>query len=527
MLYSTDPSPASHSRIFEQTADYLSRLHALAAALSEAQTGDQVADVIVTQVVPLLGAQTGVVFVLSENRRELVSLRIAGYGPEIQREWARFAADAKTPLSDAVRERSLVVLETGAARSAMYPHLTQNGADTPGALVAVPALWAGQAVGAVGFVFADSRRFSESERAFLLMLGEQCGAALTRAGAYDRQQHAQAQGQQETRENQALLDALRSSEERLRLILAATSDGVWDWQPPTGELFLSARWKDIVGEREDAPLGVLEAWTSRVHPDDWERVQREIDAHLRGKTAGYVSEHRLRHQDGAYRWVLTRGLALRNAEGQVIRFLGTSTDITERKTADEALARVVRDLQAANVRLASLATTDRLTGLQNERVFQQSLADEFRRARRYQTPLSLILLDVDHFKSYNDAHGHPAGSRALRRLARVLRLAARETDIVCRYGGEEFALLLPHTNGPEALALAERLRARVERVRWKRRALTISLGVCILSPDMPRAATLLERADAALYKAKSAGRNRVASDRADPIALTLPLDFDA
>lgn len=534
MLYSTKASPYSHSRTFEEAANYLSRLHNVATALSEAVTSAQVADVVVTQAAPLLGAQAGVVFALSEDRREFVALRIAGFGPEAPREWARFAADAPLPLADAVRSQSLIVLETQAEREARYPHLAQSGRDIPGALAAVPALRAGHAVGAIGFVFHGSRTFSESERTFLLLLGEQCGAALARADAYDRQQHVHALSQQGASENQSLLLALHASEERLRLLLAATNDGVWDWQPPSGEVFLSARWQDILGRSEDNLPSTFETWASRVHPDDWPRVQAEFEAYLRGETPVYANQHRLRHQDGTYHWVLARGLALRDADGQVIRFLGTNTDITERKTAEEALARTVRDLQAANARLETLntrlealATTDSLTGLQNERRFQQSLDDEFRRARRYQSPLSLIMLDVDCFKAYNDAFGHPAGSRALHRLAQLLRQAARATDIVCRYGGEEFALLLPYTGGTEALALAERLRERVERAPWKRRAITISLGVCTLSPDMGQPAALLERADAAMYEAKAAGRNRVVSVSADPVFLTLPLDFDA
>ncbi len=527
MPYSTRSSPTAQARILEETADYLSRLHNIAAALSEAVTGDQVADVIVTQAVPLLGARAGVVFALSEDRREFIALRIAGYGSEVQREWMRFAADSSVPLADAVRTQSLVVLETGDERQAHYPHLANFGNGIPGGLVAVPALRAGQAVGAIGFVFDGTRRFSEPERAFLLLLGEQCGAALARAGFYDLQQHAHALSQRETAESQALVQALRSSEERLRLLLAATNDGVWDWQPPSGEVFLSARWQDILGQDRDGLPSTFEDWSTRIHPDDWERVKGEFESYLRGETADYTSEHRLRHQDGAYRWVLTRGLALRDAEGHVVRFLGTNTDITARKAAEDALSRVIQDLQDANKRLQSLATTDSLTGLQNERVLQERLADEFRRARRYQTPLSVILLDVDHFKSYNDAHGHPAGSRALCRLAQILQKAARETDIVCRYGGEEFVLLLPHTSGAEAMALAERLRAAVEHAPWKRRALTISLGVCTLGPDANNALFLLERADAAMYEAKAAGRNRVVSGCADPVPLTLALDFDA
>lgn len=524
MLYPTNTTPKPHSRTLEEDADYLSRLHHVAIALSEAAIDTEVADVIIAQVVPLLGAQAGVVFVLSEDHA-LALLRPARGGQEVPREWMLFAADAASPLADAAFRQSLVVLETNAECTARYPHLAQSAADSSGALAAVPALHGGGAVGALGFSFPGSRRFSKSERTFLLLLGEQCGAALVRTQAFHRRRQAQTPAQQASADNQALVDALRSSEERLRLLLAATNDGIWDWQPPSGEVFLSARWKDILGLDEQDLPGTFEDWTDRIHPDDRGRVKHQFEAYLRSETSTYISEHRSRHQDGSYRWILTRGLALRDPQGQVVRFLGTNTDITERKAADEAMARVIHDLQAANARLEALATTDGLTGLQNERVFQKHLADEFRRARRYQTPLSLIMLDVDHFKSYNDLHGHPAGSRALRRLARILARAARATDLVCRYGGEEFVLLLPHTNGAEAAALAERLRSGVEAAPWKLRRLTISLGVCTLTPEVAQPSMLLEQADAALYAAKGAGRNRVVAGAAAPTSPNLPLDF--
>lgn len=527
MLYTPRFIPFLPSRVLEQDADYLLRLRTVTAALSAAVTGEQVAEVIVTEAAPLLGAQSGVACVLSGDRRSLTILPASGAAPTVQGAWTRFAADPKTPLADAVREQALVVLETAAECRALYPHLDAWGADASGALVAIAAMHQGRAIGAVGFVFGESRRFSESDRLFLLGLGAQCGAALARADALGWQPPASAQAGQEGGDNSALLLALRSSEERLSLVLAATGDGVWDWQPPTGAMFLSARWKEMLGMGESEMGDTFDAWALRVHPDDWPRVQAEFDAHLRGETSSYASEHRLRHEDGSYRWMLTRGLTLRGPDGSVVRMLGTSTDITARRAADEDLARTIQNLQAANARLEALATTDSLTGLKNERVFQDSLVNEFRRARRYQVPLSLVLLDVDYFKSYNDAHGHPAGSRALRRLAQILRRAARETDIVCRYGGEEFALLLPHTSAADAASLAERLRAGVESAPWKRRALTISLGVCTLGPDMADPLALLERADAALYEAKAQGRNRVVSGRADPVSVTLPLDFSA
>jgi diguanylate cyclase (GGDEF)-like protein len=137
------------------------------------------------------------------------------------------------------------------------------------------------------------------------------------------------------------------------------------------------------------------------------------------------------------------------------------------------------------------------------------LQKEFERALRYQRPLSLILLDVDHFKKFNDTFGHPAGDEALRQVARILLEQTRTADFVARYGGEEFVVLLSDTDQEGALLTAERLRARLEAAAWSRAPLTASLGVATLQERTPRGSELTEQADQALYASKQQGRNRV------------------
>lgn len=167
------------------------------------------------------------------------------------------------------------------------------------------------------------------------------------------------------------------------------------------------------------------------------------------------------------------------------------------------------ELLAANAQLESLATTDGLTGIKNRRTFDLRLEEEFLRARRYRAPLSVILLDVDKFKQYNDSFGHPAGDEVLKGVAKILADGVRVTDFASRYGGEEFALILTGTEAPGAMILADRLRQRIEEAAWPNRAVTASLGVCTFRPDMKSRAELTAGADAALYASKEAGRNRV------------------
>ena len=175
-----------------------------------------------------------------------------------------------------------------------------------------------------------------------------------------------------------------------------------------------------------------------------------------------------------------------------------------------------RLLAEANSRLRELATTDGLTGLHNFRHFDATLRLEIQRAERLNQPLALLVIDVDHFKEFNDSHGHPAGDRALQDIAEALRSRMRITDTVCRTGGEEFAIILPSTTSVQAGGLAAMLRQRVDGMTLKddrgedAGSTTISIGVAAFPEHAPDAPTLIRAADDALYRAKKEGRNQVA-----------------
>lgn len=186
--------------------------------------------------------------------------------------------------------------------------------------------------------------------------------------------------------------------------------------------------------------------------------------------------------------------------------IATQAELNQR---NDQLREQQEKLRLANEQLQALATTDGLTGLKNHRTFKERLAEEFERATRYHLPLSLILLDVDHFKSFNDAHGHPAGDEVLKRVAKHLTESTRSTDFVARYGGEEFVVLLPFTHHQAALALAERTRAAIQGAKWELRAVTASFGVATINEGTHTASMLVEMADNALYRSKDTGRNRV------------------
>jgi len=168
-----------------------------------------------------------------------------------------------------------------------------------------------------------------------------------------------------------------------------------------------------------------------------------------------------------------------------------------------------------------LAITDELTGLSNHRHFYNQLAREVRRAQRYKRPLTLLMLDLDYFKSFNDRFGHLAGDQVLREVAEVLRRNARDVDILARYGGEEFAIILPETDLDRAALQAELVRAAVASHAFRGKDsnpqgdLTVSIGVATLIPGMRKIEGLVHDADQALYRAKTGGRNRMEMSRHD------------
>lgn len=191
-----------------------------------------------------------------------------------------------------------------------------------------------------------------------------------------------------------------------------------------------------------------------------------------------------------------------------------TTALRHAEQANEALSREIAERRALEHELRRMANTDELTGVLNRRRFVELLEHEVERARRYQRPLAMLMLDVDHFKSVNDRFGHGAGDEALRHFARVGSDGLRDADMFARLGGEEFAALLPETPLQRALVVAQRLRRAVAVIpcRWEGTAikLTVSIGVAILHAVDNPALGILGRADRALYAAKAAGRDRVA-----------------
>jgi len=234
------------------------------------------------------------------------------------------------------------------------------------------------------------------------------------------------------------------------------------------------------------------AGLNRYIPKPWEEPD------LRLAVENLLRQFRLDRQNQQ----LLEDLAVRNSELERLNH-----------SLEQAVGRRTRELAEANARLAQLAVTDGLTGLYNHRHFHERLALEVERLGRNGLPLALFMIDVDHFKKYNDDNGHPAGDEVLRQLARLLADGRRVNDFVARYGGEEFAVVLVDTPKLVAYQLAEKLRERVAEHSFpaprEGGKLTVSVGIAAIPDDANDAEGLVRAADAALYQAKGAGRNRV------------------
>ena len=429
----------------------------------------------------------------------------------------------------------------------------------------------------------------------------------------------------------------RKTAEQLELALQGSGLGLWDWDVRQ-DLFLH---NEVVRRQLGYAPGELgdegEAWRNIVHRDDAERLISSIEEHFRRETAAYECEFRVRHKDGHWIWLLSRGKVVeRDALDMPVRMAGTHMDLSSRKHTEAQLQRsaemlrrtgevaniggweldlatmrvdwseqVVRilalepgaaprleealgryapegrpSLQAAieagaregtpwdlelplvaeagdarwvrsqgvaicedgrpvrllgafqditekktnaielhrlNEKLTRLSTTDALTEVGNRRLFDQTLKTEWQRAARRGGPLGLLMIDVDHFKEYNDHYGHPAGDTVLRQIARMVGESVRRGgELVARYGGEEFALLLPGADPEAARAIAERCRQMVADAKIEHRAsatsawVGVSIGVAsqVATPGVD-CGVLVEIADAALYRAKRCGRGRI------------------
>jgi len=290
--------------------------------------------------------------------------------------------------------------------------------------------------------------------------------------------------------------ALRESEERLTLAVDGAKLGMWDWHLDTRKLSFNAIAERLLGYQEKEVASNVRSVRALAHPDDEATLVEEMEAHLAGTSSFFETDVRMRRKSGAYVWTNIRGrVTERDKNDAPVRVTGMLIDISERK--------------ALEARLNELATTDELTGLFNRRHGTEVLRRQIDRAKRTGGSFGLILLDIDHFKQVNDRFGHDAGDKMLADVAELLRSRLRKTDVASRWGGEEFAIILPSTDREGGRTFASELLEKMQNIRTPDgNAISASFGVVDYCGD-ESASELVKRADRLMYRAKHEGRSRV------------------
>ncbi|HEY9875812.1 MAG TPA: EAL domain-containing protein, partial [Candidatus Obscuribacterales bacterium] len=306
----------------------------------------------------------------------------------------------------------------------------------------------------------------------------------------------------------------KQAEERYALSVQGANDGLWDWNLTTNQVYFSPRWKSILGYEENDISHHPDEWFNRVHSEDKTRVEAELTAHLEGLTPHWESEYRLQHQDGSYRWILSRGLAVRDEAGKAYRMAGSQTDITARKVAEQEL---IHD-----------AFHDALTGLPNRALFMDRLGQAMRavsaryaiRAERGSAAIAhdkkhpnyqfaVLFLDIDRFKVVNDSLGHLSGDRLLQSIATRLQASLRLSDTLARLGADEFAILLEEIgDADDATRIASEIHKELTLpffVDGHEVFTTASIGIALGSSDYQWAGDMLRDASIAMYRAKALG----------------------
>ncbi|SNT37515.1 PAS domain S-box-containing protein/diguanylate cyclase (GGDEF) domain-containing protein [Noviherbaspirillum humi] len=300
-------------------------------------------------------------------------------------------------------------------------------------------------------------------------------------------------------EHKRLREKLRITNERLKLAVEGTGEGIWDWDLVTDTCSLSANLRRILGWEEKGPGPERISWRTLIHPDDFPNVDAAFRSCIKGDSPAYECEFRIKAADGQWKWVAGRGVVVEwNQRGNPTAMTGTISDITVRKKFEEQIWRY--------------ANIDALTGLPNRRMFRDRLDAEIRKAQRTSKELALLFLDMDGFKQVNDVFGHESGDLLLLEAAHRIHGCVRESDIVARLGGDEFTVVLTNLDDLDHVEyLCRKVLDRLAEpfsIGAHYAYVTASIGVALYPMDGPGSEDLVRKADQAMYAAKAAGKNQ-------------------
>jgi diguanylate cyclase (GGDEF)-like protein/PAS domain S-box-containing protein len=293
-------------------------------------------------------------------------------------------------------------------------------------------------------------------------------------------------------------EALKVSQERFELVARATSDAVWDWDLGGNEIWWNEGFQKLFGYNADEVGNGLDSWTSRIHPEDAERVVADIHRHIESGKTNWQDEYRYRRADGSYAFVIDRGYVVHDEDGKPFRMLGSMMDVTERKSLEQ--------------QLTHQALHDPLTKIANRALFKNRVDHALSKLARTNSSLAVLFLDLDNFKAINDSLGHAAGDKLLVLVAERLQDCLRSADTAARLGGDEFAVLVEQMLRPdESVMIAERILAVFKQpftIDGKEIHVATSIGIAASSNESLQSEELLRNADLAMYLAKSQGKGK-------------------
>lgn len=328
---------------------------------------------------------------------------------------------------------------------------------------------------------------------------------------------------------------LEESDKTTNFILDIISEGLWDWNALTGYVHRSVGWYRMLEYDVNCFDDDVITWENIIHEEDYSRVMEHFEAYINAEIDTYKIQYRCKKANGTYLWIEDSGkIVQRDDDGKLVRMIGAHTDIHEIKTTKEKLSIQNDMLLADNKSLEDMvnaktqelenlnkqlkekvkqegyyASYDPLTKIHNRRVFNEMFILEISRVQRYSQALSIMLLDIDDFKVFNDSYGHKVGDEILVSLAALLKSHVRVNDTVARWGGEEFIVLFPNSTKDDACKKAQHIRKIIEdTLYYKSSKVTCSFGVTeYIEGESPDEAFV--RVDKALYQAKENGRNKV------------------